>query len=154
MAGKILPYGLGSIVSVVSDGGVELARCRVEAMDGKGKVIGRFYFPSAVSDGSELQSQDSFLWIFGDLNIINGKWSVIGSNPLPQGSSSTHFQFLGGSSLGGYWITTYDAGLKRISEKKLHGETHPLLPKDSVRGAAFVEARLLQISDSRKSPLD
>lgn len=154
MGKRKLPYGLGSIVAVVSGDGVELARCRVEAMDGKGIVIGRFFTPGDELNNSELQSKNNFLWLFGDLNIINGKWPVVGSSPLSQNSNPTFFQFLGGSNLGGHWVSTYDVNLKRIGEKRVESETLPLLPKDSVRGAAFVEARLLQIADGRKTPLD
>ena len=155
MSAKKINYSIGSIISIRDDHGRELAVCRVEAMDGKGVVIGRFHVVDSSSIERDTKSLHcEFLWRFGDLNIVNGRWPIVGIAPIDESGASLEFRFLGGVESGTPWITTYDVCAMRTKEERIVGGLPPVLTRDSLKGAAFVEARLKQIVGGERTPFD
>lgn len=124
-------------------------------MDGKGIVIGRFWVGGRGDRYNESEPViPEFFWSFGDLYIINGRWPVLGTEPVGGFGNSPEFCFVRGNDLARSWISTYDATCKLIDEVRIVDRPLPVLPRDALMGAGFVEARLKQILNGERTPFD
>jgi hypothetical protein len=156
VARRKLNYDLGSVISVEDETGKRLALCRVEAANGKGVVIGRFFWiGNEVRSGYWRLEGIGFLWKFGDLHVISGRWPVLGVDGDYFPSPDQLFHFLNSVPVKDRsWVTTYDVNAKELKHVRVLDIHKPELPSNDLKGAGFVEARLKQVIAGTRSPLD
>lgn len=156
MARKKINYDIGNVISVANDDGQQLALCRIEGMDKKGAVIGRFFWKGEEIDDARVRLiGDSFLWIFGDLHIVDGKWPIVGVDDNFVLKPDVIFGFLNSVPIRDQsWIAYRDIRVKEIESVKLLDAEKPIFTSNSAKGAKFVEIRLKQILEGLKTPFD
>lgn len=154
MARKKLPYQIGSLVSVLDDAGGFLAICRIEAADMHGCVIGRFFLNTIKDEMGRIRpAGESFVWEFGDLHILEGKWPVHGLDPAFRPDPAAKFHFFHKSP----WpnqsrIDTFDVNAHLIASSRVPEGESPDLPPSLLKGAGSVEFSLTQVIAGIRNP--
>jgi hypothetical protein len=117
-------------------------------MDGRGVVLGYFFRPRrdarpAMDQVGELRAADAVeVALFGDLGLIEGRWTVIGSLPgwEPEKWPIPDFGRIDAVSGKRAWRARYrDPDLKLLSDEEIDVCEARTLPKDGLMGVGAVE---------------
>ncbi len=129
----------------------------VARMDGQGRCLGYFFLFNHVptlQDVASLRAANAVLCTrFGDPNLVEGKWPILGQVPGWRRDAWPVPTF-GREVTGGLcFLSVYDDRLEFVSESRTTPDEVRRFPRDGLSGADAVPMRLVKIAREQASTL-